>query len=123
MTGIAWNAVVDNDGPGKVGFRLTVAQDAGPAIRAAELQRKLEADRLNKKAEIRPQAKLPMTVVMSIKQRHGIDALKIRPDQEKRFWQILQTEYPALLTTQKKVYRAPKREKIRFAPGTLSLAP
>jgi hypothetical protein len=121
MTG--FKAIVDNDGPGRVKFQLQHFEDVGPALRQAELQRKLEAERLRKENEVRPQAKLPITVVMSIKQRYGIDALKIRPDQEKRFWQILQTEYPALLTTQKKVYRAPKREKIRFAPGTLSLAP
>lgn len=114
-------AQIDKDEKtGKVAYQITHSMDATPALEAALKARKLEEDRLNKKNEIRPQARLPMTEVMNIKRRYGIDPLNVKPDQETRFWQILQTEYPRFLSTNKKVYRVPRlREKIRFMPGTL----
>lgn len=119
MTG--FRAIIDNDGPGRVKFQIQHFSDPEPALRTAALQRQLEADRLNKKNEIRPQARLDIVTVMDIRRRYGIDAMNVKPDQEKRFWQILQTEFPKFLTTNKKVYRAPRaRPKIRFEKGTLA---
>lgn len=105
---------------GPVNFRLTHASDAKPALDGAAIARERESRGIKQGSEIRPQARLTHGVVHAIKVKHGIDALNVKPDQEAKFWRILQTEYPRLLTTNKKVYR--QRQKIRFSPGTLELA-
>jgi hypothetical protein len=117
---MSFRAIIDNDGPGRVKYSIQHFSDIRPSLELAAQRRELEEAHLNKKNEIRPQATLDWTVVFAIRQKYGIDPLKIRPDQEAKFWQILQTEYPRCLTTNKKVYRAPKkREKIVFDKGTL----
>lgn len=105
-------AIIENDGPGRVRYRIQHQSDCLAALRRAELQRQFEWDSLNRKNEVRPQATLDWGVVFEIRTKYGIDALNVKPDQEKRFWQILQTEYPRCLTTNAKVFR-PVKAKAR----------
>lgn len=112
-------AIIDNDGPGRVRYRVQHASNYMAALELARKRRELEESFLLKKNEVRPQATLDWVTIIEIRKKYGIDALKVRPDQEEKFWQVLQTEYPKCLTTNKKVYRTPKR-RIRFAPGTLT---
>lgn len=117
-----FRAQIDRDKKtGKIHYQVSHFMDANPVLRSTELSRAREEVQLNKRNELRPQARLPFTEVLNIRQRYGIDAMNIRPDQEKAFWKIMQREYPKFLTTNKRVYRPPSR-KIRFAPGTLELA-
>lgn len=120
---MSFRAIIDNDGPGRVRYSIQHFRQQAEADKLLEVtarKRELEESQLNRKNEIRPQATIDMLAVMEIRQKYGIDALNVKPDQEKRFWQILQTEYPRCLTTNKKVYRpAAGSKKIRFEPGTL----
>jgi hypothetical protein len=108
---MSFRAIIDNDGPGRVRYRIQHFADVAPVLERAAKRRQLEEAYLNKKNEIRPQASLDFVTVMAIRQKYGIDALNVKPDQEKRFWQILQTEYPQCLTTNKKVYRPPGQRR------------
>lgn len=107
----------------RASFGLVYEVDASPHIRAAEVARAKEAQlKRNKNSQMKHVAKLDWVTIMKIKKDYGLDATNCKgPLESKRLMQILQREYPKLLTTNQKVYRAPRR-KIHFEPGTLELA-
>lgn len=120
MSNDSFTAQIDRDEKtGKVEYQVQHKMDVGPMLRSAEVMRAREEVALRKNDQWRPQARLDWVTVMNIKQKYGIDATNVKPDQEQRFWQIVQSEYPKMLTTSKKVYR---RQKIKFDRGTLEPA-
>lgn len=110
-----FQAQIDNDGRGKVSYQIVHSQDVSGALRNAELHRRKEERILNPRSEIRPQVSLPMVIVMDIRKKYGLDVFRLkRGDEENRFWQIVESEYPKFRTTSKRVYR-PKRAAKRIS--------
>jgi len=105
MGDVDFQAHIDTDTPGKVRYQVTHAQDVAPYLRKAELQRQAEEAFTTRRNEVRPNASIPLVVAMEIRQKYGIDVWNITDENEERFWQIMQTEYPKFLTTNQKVYR------------------
>lgn len=91
---------------GKRRFRIRHANDPKPYLEYAQREREREETfRQNKKSEMRHLASIDYVTCMNIKSKYGIDVFNMGPNDGKALRYILQTEYPKLLTTNKKVFR------------------
>jgi hypothetical protein len=111
---------LDKDpGASKTKYSVTYAADLGPHLAAAKLDREKELTlKANKRSEFKKVASIDFTLAMKIRAETGVDPLNLRtPADTRKYLQILQTQYPHLLTTNKKVWRptAPKKGAGRFA--------
>lgn len=78
--------------------------DVGPVMDLAHEVRNY-GDQI--RGEIVPHARLPMTVVLELKARHGIDVLKrLEPADERRLNYLLETEYKNFKLTNMKMWLA-----------------
>lgn len=86
-------------------FRVQYSDNADAFIRHNELHRKKEAELgLKKDAQYIFIGSVPMTVVMQIKAKHGIDLTNMKDKSErKRAFQIIEKEYPALKGTNMRI--------------------
>lgn len=97
-------------------------EDATPFLLGCSIARaKEEQLRKRKDAQYERVASIPFTLALKIKAEHGVDPLRLKTKADtQKYLRVLQTHYPAFLTTNKKVHRRMKRERIRFERGTLS---
>lgn len=98
---------LDKDpGASKTKYNVTYATDLGPHLAAAKLDREKELTLRAKKTEYKKVASIDFTLAMKIRAETGVDPLNLRtPADTRKYLQILQTQYPHLLTTNKKVWR------------------
>jgi hypothetical protein len=87
--------------------RSRLSQPIDPFKKIAEEAREYEERvGIHKNNEMRRVASLPIVVVMKIKREHGIDAMNLHGEKEqKKLLQVIQSEYPHLMTTNQKVHR------------------
>lgn len=93
-------------GASKTKYSITYAADLGPHLAAAKLDREKEASLRTRKTEYKKIASIDFTLAMKIRAETGVDPLNLRtPAETRKYLQILQTQYPHLLATNKKVWR------------------
>jgi len=72
---------------------------------AAYMRGKEEWARKVKNSELQPMCALGPVEIMQIKERHNIDVMNLRGNDGKALAFIIETEFPHLKTTTKKIYR------------------
>ena len=87
--------------------RSQLSQPIQPFKDVAAAQREYEEQvGIHKNNEMRRVASLPIVVVMKIRDKHGIDPMNLRGEKEqKKLLQVIQSEYPHLMTTNQKIHR------------------
>lgn len=85
-------------------YRIQHVEDVAPHLEQARQERDREWGQ-RKDAEIMRYASVPLTVVMEIKENHGIDLFCANRDQMKRVRRIIESEYPHLKTTNRRISR------------------
>lgn len=86
-------------------YRVQYIDDGNAFLRAAELARAKESELgIRRDAAMIPVGSIPMTKVMEIKEKYGIDLLNLRDRSErKRAFQIIEKNYPKLKTTNMRI--------------------
>lgn len=94
-----------NDFSNKIGYRIRHETPINPLLEYAEFMRKKEEHlRQVRNNEIEPMCALGPVEIMQIKDKHGIDVFNLKGNDHKALKYIIETEYPRLKTTNKKVH-------------------
>ena len=111
--------LLDRQSDGSIRYEVMYYDDATPHLEAAKRERDKElALRANKKSEYKKMASVDWATAMRIKAEHGVDPFNLRtPADTRKYFQILQRDYPQYLCTNKRVYRAPAPKKVEKAVG------
>jgi len=95
-----------NDFSQKIGFRLRHETPINPLLDYAEFMRKKEEHvRQVKNNELQPICTLGEVEILQIKAKYGIDVMNLRGNDHKALAHIIETDYPRLKTTNKKIHR------------------
>ena len=90
----------------KIKFEIRHETPIGPLLQSAEHMRcKEEWLRKAKNSEMQPMCTLGPVEIMQIKDKHGIDVMNLKGNDGKALAFIIETEFPYLKTTNKKIYR------------------
>jgi hypothetical protein len=101
--------ILDKQSDGSVRYEIKYYDDATPYLNHAKRERDKEAAlRANKKSEYKKMASVDWATAMRIKAEHGVDPFNLRtPEDTRKYFRILQRDYPQYLCTNKRVYRPP----------------
>jgi len=90
----------------KIKYEVRHSTPIDPLLKHAEFMRgKEEFARKVRNNEIEPMCALGPVEVMQIKSRHGIDVMNLKGNDGEALKFIIETEFPYLKTTNKKLYR------------------
>lgn len=86
-------------------YRVQYQTPIEPFLAAAKLAREKEAHLgVKRDAQYRFVGSVPMTVVMEIKDKHGVDLMNLRDQNERRkAFRIIEQEYPLLKGTNMRI--------------------
>lgn len=85
-------------------YRVQHKQDRQPFLDAAKRRRDVEeAGGIRKDAELTKFASIPMTVVLEIRDKHGIDLMSANREDLRRACKLIEREYPLLKTTNTRI--------------------
>jgi hypothetical protein len=101
--------LLDRQDDGKIKYEVLYYEDATPLLAETRRERdKEQVLRANKKSEYKKMASVDWNVAMKIRAEHGVDPFNLRtPADTRKYFQILQRDYPQFLCTNKRVYRPP----------------
>lgn len=83
------------------GFAIKQTQDVSDVLASCAAERE-QSTKMG--AEFKRVARVPVTVITEINEKHGINLMKCNPDQRKKALQIIERDYPYLKTTNSPIY-------------------